>query len=246
MNSFEPKKYLLLQIRHEPEVCAEEYQCFLQHSGLPAERLDIFNIYTRSDFDKEILNGYAALLVGGASEANVLQPQKYAFIDPAIKLMRDCAESGFPVFASCFGFQLAVLALGGRITDLVQHREIGTIPIELSAAATTDPLFASMPNPLTVVSVHQQSAVETPAACVALASTQACLHSFKVLNKPFWAFQFHPEVNLQTLIKRLTRYQEKYIRDSAVLKQILVNSVDTPIANTLPARFVDYVENSAK
>ncbi len=235
------KKYLLVQIREEAAVCAEEYQCFLRHSGLSEESLDRLNIYQQDNFGKEILAGYDALIVGGASEANVLQPENYAFIDPAIKLMRYCAASGFPVFASCFGFQLAVLALGGKITNALGHRETGTIPIKLSAAAGSDPLFAAMPNPLAVVSVHQQSAIEVPAGCIKLASTTECLHSFRVKNKPFWAFQFHPEVNLQTLTERLSHYQGKYTNNSAALAEILDNAVDTPAANTLPAKFVSYI-----
>ncbi len=235
------KKYLLLQIRHEPEVCAEEYQCFLRHSGLTEDCLDVFNIYQKNEFGKDILTGYDALMVGGASEANVLEPEKYAFIRPAIKLMHHCATTGFPVFASCFGFQLAILALGGKITSSKQHQETGTIAINLSASAAEDPLFQSMPNPLTVVSVHQQSATQVPAGCIELASSGVCLHSFRVKNKPFWAFQFHPEVNLQTLTERLSRYQGKYTTDSAALAEILAHAVDTPAANTLPTKFVSYI-----
>ena len=242
MSAVKPKRYLLLQIRDDAAVCAEEYQCFLQHSGLAAENLDVFNIYKHTDFGIEILDGYAGLLVGGASEANVLQPELYSFIEPAVKLMRHCADIGFPVFASCFGFQLAVLALGGEISNCVQYRETGTVAVDLSKAAATDPLYKAMPDPLIVVSVHQQSATDLPDGCELMASTAACLHSFRVKNKPFWAFQFHPEVNLQTLIERLSRYQEKYTSNSARLDEVLAAAVDTPEANTLLAIFIGYVE----
>ncbi|MCF6263435.1 MAG: type 1 glutamine amidotransferase [Xanthomonadales bacterium] len=236
------KKYLLLQIRHNPEVCAEEYQCFLQHCGLAEAQLDVFNIYQHTEFSAEILQGYSALLVGGASEANVLEPEKYAFVTPAVALLKYCAAVSFPVFASCYGFQLAVLALDGAITDNSDCQETGTIPLTLSAAAATDPIFTGLPDQFKVVSVHQQSAVQLPAGCTLLASTTKCLHAFRLTDKPFWAFQFHPEVNRKILIERLTRYQEYYTKDARGLNEVLSSVVETPESNSLPQRFIQYLQ----
>lgn len=236
------QKYLLLQIRHNPEVCAEEYQCFLQHCGLVQAQLDVFNIYQHTEFTAEILQGYSALLVGGASEANVLEPEKYAFVKPAVALLKHCAATSFPVFASCYGFQLAVLALGGAITDNPRCAETGTIPLTLSNAAGSDPIFSGLPDQFKVVSVHQQSAEQLPPDCTLLASTTKCLHSFRLTGKPFWAFQFHPEVNRKTLIERLSRYQEYYIKDAAGLNEVLSGVVETPESNSLPRRFIQSLQ----
>ena len=237
-------KYLLMQIRHDPEVCAEEYQCFLKHCGLSPERLDVFNIYQHTAFDADVLQGYAALLVGGASEANVLEPEKYAFVNPAIRLLKHCADTAFPVFASCYGFQLAVLALGGEITDARRCHETGTIPLTLAEAATEDPVFSGIADQFLAVSVHQQSAEVLPENCTLLADTDKCLHSFRLIGKPFWAFQFHPEVDRQTLVERLTRYKERYTVDTAGLNAILDNATETPESNSLPRRFIEWLENT--
>ena len=236
------KKYLLLQIRHDPEVCIEEYQSFLRHSGLRAEQLDVFNIYQHTEFGMEILTGYSALLVGGASEANVLKPEKYPFVTPAIALLSQCARTGFPVFASCYGFQLAVLALGAEVIDSARCHEAGTVALDLTKAATTDPIFAGAPNPLMAVSVHRQSTETLPNQCELLASTAACIHAFRVKGKPFWAFQFHPEVDLQILIDRLTRYQQRYTSGAGMLHEVLDKAVDTPEANALLQKFIAFVE----
>ncbi|MCF6226045.1 MAG: type 1 glutamine amidotransferase [Xanthomonadales bacterium] len=236
------KKYLLLQIRNHPEVSAEEYQCFLQHCGLSAAELDVFNIYQHTEFSAEILQGYSALLVGGASEANVLELEKYPFVKPAIALLKHCVAVSFPVFASCYGFQLAVLALGGRIVDDSDCHETGTISLTLAAAAATDPVFSGLPDQFKAVSVHQQSAVELPQDCTLLASTTKCLHAFRLTGKPFWAFQFHPEVNRKTLIERLTRYQECYTKDARGLNEVLSSVVETPESNRLPRRFIQYLQ----
>ncbi len=238
------KKYLLMQIRHDPEVCAEEYQCFLKHCGLAASELDVFNIYQHTEFEAEVLDGYAALLVGGASEANVLKPEKYAFVNPAVRLLKHCADVSFPVFASCYGFQLAVLALGGEITNNPDCHETGTVPLTLATAAVDDPLFNGIPDQFEAVSVHQQSAKVLPAGCTLLVDTSKCLHSFRVTGKPFWAFQFHPEVDRQTLVARLTRYKERYTSDAVALNAVLDNAAETPESNSLPRRFIMWLETA--
>lgn len=241
-------KYLLIQIRHDPAVCAEEYQCFLKYCGLASHQLDVFNIYQHAEFGVEVLDGYAALLVGGASEANVLKPKKYAFVNPAIRLLKHCVDVSFPVFASCYGFQLAVLALEGKITNNPDCYETGTVPLTLATAAVDDPVFKGIPDQFQAVSVHQQSAEVLPAGCTLLADTDKCLHAFRVTGKPFWAFQFHPEVDRQTLVERLARYQERYTADVAKLQEVLNDAVETPESNSLPKRFIDWVvsKNSAE
>ena len=62
------------------------------------------------DAEAQVAPGYDALLVGGASEASVLEPENYPSVPHCINLLRHCIDVDFPVFASCFGFQLAVLA----------------------------------------------------------------------------------------------------------------------------------------
>ena len=128
-------KILLLQIRDQSRVRIEEYESFISYSGLAPYQIDILNAFDTPAFDSSILNGYDALFVGGASEASVLEPDKYPFVESGIQLLQFCIEHRIPVFASCFGFQLAVLALGGDIIRDKKNYEMGTIPIQLSETA---------------------------------------------------------------------------------------------------------------
>jgi len=41
-----------------------------------------------------------------------------------------------------------------------------------------------------------------PQGCAPLADTDACPHVFRVRERRFWAFQFHPEVDRATLVER--------------------------------------------
>lgn len=97
-------RLLLLQIRHDPRVRREEFESFVRYCRIRSDELDTLNVFERRNFGREVLDGYDALLVGGASEASV------DLFQTALNCCDIVSKINFPVFASCFGFQLAVLA----------------------------------------------------------------------------------------------------------------------------------------
>jgi GMP synthase (glutamine-hydrolysing) len=234
-------KVLLLQIRKQPRVRKEELASFIAYSGLQADQFDVLNVFDTNDFGTEVLDGYDALFVGGASEASVLEPETYPFVAPSIRLLQHCIDMDLPVFASCFGFQLAVLALGGVIIRDQADFEMGTLPISLTDSAATDPIFHDVPDCFPAVSVHKERATALPEQCEVLAYTEACVHAFKVAGKPFWAFQFHPELDRATLVERLTIFKAQYTDGDDHLDKVLQNTVETPDSNRLVKKFVERV-----
>ncbi|GGB98826.1 aminotransferase [Marinobacterium zhoushanense] len=234
-------KLLLLQIRDGEQVRHEEHQSFANYCQVAPEQIDILNVFDTPSFTADAADGYDALLVGGASEANVLEPQRYPFVSDAQRLILNSLQQDLPVFASCFGFQLAVLALGGEILHRDQGFEMGTLPISLTPAAIDDPLFSNVPNPFMAVSVHRQYTDRLPERCEVLAYTEQCIHAFRVRGRRFWAFQFHPEVDKRILVERLTYYKAHYTDGDDHLQAVLDNAVETPYSNHLMTAFVDRV-----
>jgi GMP synthase (glutamine-hydrolysing) len=234
-------KILLLQIRDTQRVRDEELASFVAYSGLDGSQIDVLNVFDTPDFGSEVIDNYDALFVGGASEASVLEPDRYAFVAPSIRLLQHCIDAELPVFASCFGFQLAVLALGGTIVRDAADYEMGTIAINVTQEAANDPLFRDTPDGFRAVSVHKERAPELPDSCELLALTEACPHAFRVRSKPFWAFQFHPEVDRVTLIERLTIYKAHYTDGDEQLSLVLASTLETPESNRLVGKFVDRV-----
>ena len=108
-------KILLLQIREDQKVRQEELESFAKYSELDITQFEVLNVFDKPSFGTEVLDDCDALFVGGASEANVLKPQEFPFVNDAIKLIYAAKERSLPTFASCFGFQLAILAFGGEI-----------------------------------------------------------------------------------------------------------------------------------
>lgn len=234
-------KILLLQIRDDQAVRKEEHQSFARFSELSLNQIEILNVFDTPSFSFSIADKYDAVYVGGASEASVLEPEKYPFVPQLISFLEYLIEIKKPVFASCFGFQLGVLALDGTITHHPKDFEMGTYQISLTDKAKDDVLLKHIPNNFWAISVHQEKASEVPLTCDLLGYTKDSTHIFKVKNAPFWAFQFHPEVDKDVLISRLRIYQEKYTDNGDHLEEVINSVVDTPESNRLPKIFIDEV-----
>lgn len=235
-------RILYLQIRQDRLTRAEELQEFVVYSGMEASQFTVLNVFDTPFFQSDCVDPYDALFVGGSSDASVLDPQGYPFVKPAQNLMAYCETHSVPVFASCFGFQLAVEALGGKVILDAEHMEMGVYRLQLSALAHEDLLFHDSPHEFMVISGHKERALKLPSQMVCLASTVQCpYHAFKVNDRPFYGFQFHPELNPQDLASRIRRYKAQYLENDAHLEQILAALRETPESNQLLSKFVDRV-----
>lgn len=234
-------KILLMQIRDDDVVIAEEHDSFARHSGLRKEQFSLLNVFETPAFPANRVDAFDALFIGGSSNVNVLKTDQLPFIQNAAEMLFYCIEIAKPVFASCFGHQLVVKALGGEIISDADEHEMGTIPIRLTAKARTDLLYHDVPDGFLAVSVHQERALETPSGCELLAYTDMCIHGLKVKEKPIWTTQFHPEVDKQVLVERLTRYAKKYTSGADQLQSVIDSAKETPESNRLLKNFVDRV-----
>jgi GMP synthase (glutamine-hydrolysing) len=214
----------------------------MRYSQLDAEQFAVLNTFKTPAFEVTCIKGYDALLVGGSSDASVTQPERYPFVKDAKRLLLYCLEKSIPVFASCFGFQAAVEALGGRVMVDAATMEMGTYLLHLTEAAATDVLFHDVPERFWAVSGHKERALSLPEGAVLLAYSERCpYHAFRMAGKPFYGFQFHPEVDAADLTTRITRYQNRYLESAEALAQILQGLQETPIANQLIGKFVDRI-----
>jgi GMP synthase (glutamine-hydrolysing) len=233
---------LYLQIRQDSLTRAEELQEFVVYSGLDASQFTILNVFDTPEFKPSCVDNYNALFVGGSSDASVLDPHRYPFVQSAKSLMTYCAAASVPVFASCFGFQLAVEALGGQVIADPAQMEMGVYPMQLSAIAQEDLLLHDIPNPFMAISGHKERALTLPTQTLCLASTERCpYHAFRMIDRPFYGFQFHPELNPQDLALRIQRYKAQYLENDDHLEKILAALCETPESNQLISKFVDRI-----
>jgi GMP synthase (glutamine-hydrolysing) len=238
-------KILLLQAREDQETRQEELDEFVRLSRLQPEQFTILDVFATPQFSVDCLAGHDALFVGGSSDASVLNPVRFGFVEDAKRLMGYCVDQEVPVFASCFGFQVVVEALGGQVILDKAAMEIGALPMKLTAAAREDPLFHDLPDQFMAIVGHKERAVQLPEGAIHLAGTELCpYHALKIPGKPFYGFQFHPEMNHTDLIARFTRYRDRYLDqddDLENLDEILGSFQETPEANQLIEKFIERI-----
>lgn len=236
-------KILLLQIREDALTSEEERQEFLRFGRLQPEQMTCLNAFAEPAFSPDLVEGYDALFVGGSSDASVLKPDIYPFVNHS-KAMLQCAyDHDIPVFASCFGFQLAVEQFGGKVILDKANMEMGIHTVQRLPIAEKDILFHDVSDQFWVVSGHKERAETMPEGAIVLAATQKCpFHAFKMQGKRFYGFQFHPEVDKQDLITRITRYQNRYLEDDAALTSVIAGALhETTEASDLVYKFIERV-----
>eukprot|EP01080_Neovahlkampfia_damariscottae_P005015 gene5015-8613_t len=238
-------KVLYMQIREDKETCLEEFLSFVRYSKLKEENFTILNVFDTPKFDSSIIKDHHALFVGGSSDASVLKRDVYTFVDHCCELMKHCAEQDIPVFASCFGFQIACEALGGKVIEDVEGMEMGAYPIIHSDHTVNDILFSDVPNNFTALVGHRERAHILPENAISLGSTEKCpCQAFKIKDKNFYAFQYHPELDVKDMVARLERYCSRYPFEKLNGVKSIIDSlekVNTDHSNNLLEKFVERI-----
>jgi GMP synthase (glutamine-hydrolysing) len=151
-----------------------------------------------------------ALLVGGSGHFSVADPSA-VFFEPLADLLRGVVESSHPTFGSCFGYQLLVAALGGRVEHDPDCSEVGSFEVELTDDGRADPIFAAFPDRFVAQMGHLDRAVELPGGVVNLVKSARCPYqALRVDGAPVWATQFHPELDQAANLHRYRAYIERY------------------------------------
>lgn len=205
-------KVLLLQARNpEDPVREEERQSFATKTGLPLEQIVPHDLLSGPP-SIERVKSCDAVMVGGSGDYYVSKRSLPDF-DAQLELLATVAATGFPMFASCFGFQILVEALGGAIVHDPVNVEVGTYDLRLTAAGMEDPLLGCLPPVFAAQLGRKDRAERLPEGVLHLASSERSPYqSFRIPNQPIWATQFHPELDLETNRLRFDRYLKGYAR----------------------------------
>ena len=121
----------------------------------------------------------------------VYEDDVYRHLSDEIRLIRSALQANVPVLGVCLGSQLLAAALGARVSP--GTREIGWFPVELSAEASRDPLWAGIPSPFTPFHWHGD-AFDLPEGCVGLARSAHTACQAFVYRELAYGLLFHLEV----------------------------------------------------
>ncbi|MDG2423149.1 MAG: type 1 glutamine amidotransferase [Phycisphaerales bacterium] len=198
-------RYLLLQVRKPGDTMApHEVHGFAKHLRCPESNIQIHDLIsgqpTRSQLDD-----VDAVLLGGSGDFSVVTGGPW--LEPALETMRELHELSKPTFASCWGFQAFSLALGGSVVTDIQRAEVGSFDLRLTQIGLEDPVFSPMGETFCAQLGHQDIVERLPEGAHCLASSDRVANqAFCFPGKPIYGTQFHPELDLSTLLDRLRTY----------------------------------------
>ncbi len=113
------------------------------------------------------------------------------YADQAPPLERELLELGVPVLGICYGMQLLVHSLGGR----VEQAAVGEFGRSALAVRAPGRLLAGLPSEQTCWMSHRDTVFEPPPGFLTLASSDASpVAALESQERGIYGIQFHPEV----------------------------------------------------
>ena len=134
---------------------------------------------------------FAGIVAMGGS-MSVHDEHLHPWLGPEKRLIAEAVRAGTPYWGVCLGAQLLAASLGARVAPGAGP-ELGVLPVRLTAAAATDPVFAACPQAFTTLQWHGDT-YELPPGAVQLARSHAYEQQAFVLGRAY-ALQFHLEVS---------------------------------------------------
>ena len=236
-------KILLLQAReHDDPARIEEVQSFAIRAEVPADCITPHNLLDGPP-DRGAVDRFDLIFIGGSGHYYVSRgdlPRQDVFFGE----LREWVADKKPIFASCFGFQCLVEALGGSIVYDPKSMEVGTHELTLTDSGQKDELFCSLPARFFAQLGHKDRATSLPKGIVNLASSELSpLQAFRIDDTPIWATQFHPELDWETNRDRFIRYLDGYAAHMSEVEQqeLLEAYHDSPESNQLLVQYLRLV-----
>jgi GMP synthase (glutamine-hydrolysing) len=118
-----------------------------------------------------------------------------------IDFARTAFTAGVPIWGSCWGVQLATVALGGTVRRNPRGRELGVArAITTTAAGRSHPLLATRPAVFDALCSHIDELEQLPPGAEVLAQNELCPIQALAVELPsgaiFFGTQYHPEFTL--------------------------------------------------
>lgn len=145
---------------------------------------------------------YEAVLVLGG-KAHPYEDEAHLWLAPEVEYLERVLDEEVPALGVCLGAELIARAAGGRVERALEP-EIGWFPVELTAAAETDPVFSGLPRRFPSFQWHEYTAGVPPGA-VELARNDSGSQAYR-LGRALWGVQFHPEVRFDQLVGWIRSY----------------------------------------
>lgn len=205
------RPFLLLASREDDAAADSEVAAFRRCGGLPADGLHRVRLEA-GPMPSIDLDDYSGVLVGGSPFTSSDPEDEKSAVQVRVEkeisqLLDELVERDFPYLGACYG----VGTLGvhqGAVVDTTYGEPVSAVAVTLTPEGLTDPLLAGMPPTFDAYVGHKEACTKLPASATLLASSPSCpVQMFRVRSN-LYATQFHPELDVQGLVERITLYQD--------------------------------------
>ena len=232
-------RFLLLSTRAEDLAADEEYEAFLQCSGLPPERLHRIRMEA-GPLPALDLDDWAGIFIGGgpfnsSDPEDEKSPVQHRVERELEALLDEVVARDFPFLGACYGVGTLGVHQGG-VVDRTFSEPISAVTIALTDAGCDDPLLAGMPAEFDAFVGHKEACTVLPPSAVLLAGSPACpVQMFRVKDNVY-ATQFHPELDVPGIVTRVRVYQHAGYFEPAEMNDLIATL--TPAVVTEPGRIL--------
>ena len=205
------KPFLFLGIRAQDGAADDEYAAVLRCAGL--DEGDLRRVRLERDVLGPVdLDAWSGIVVGGGPW-NISDPQDSKAPEQVRgeARLRDLAlqvvEADFPFLGACYGVG-TLGTLAGGVVDRQWSEPIGAVTVSLTPEGTEDPLLGALPPTFDAFLGHKEAVSRLPDDAVLLASSATCpVQAFR-LGEHVHATQFHPELDVASIVMRIETYQD--------------------------------------
>ena len=133
----------------------------------------------------------AIVAMGGPMSVN--DEEELPWLGAEKALIAEAVRAGLPFFGACLGVQLLAVSLGAEVAP-GPAPEVGILPVFLTEAAASDPVFADLPPELLTLQWHGDT-FSLPDGAVLLASSPAYPNQAFRWGRSAYGVQFHLELS---------------------------------------------------
>ena len=173
---------LLLDCHKDRRRDSEKIDSALRRGG--AQSVELFEV--RKLQWPETLTDYDATVISGADGYH----SRHFWIRKLKEIINEFQEFDRPILGVCYGNQLLGEMYGHQLIDL-DEPEVGWVPVTLTDAGTSDPLFSGFPNAYPVFQHHKRAIRESEKLNV-LARSASCVQAIRYAPI-IYGVQFHAE-----------------------------------------------------
>ncbi|UYO51496.1 type 1 glutamine amidotransferase [Rhodopseudomonas palustris] len=198
----------------------------------PTLAIDLFSPADEADRLPAPLNSYDGVVITGSS-LHIYRAEPS--VTRQIDFLREVFDVGVPVFGSCWGLQLGVVAAGGTVIPNPKRREVPFArSVTLTAAGKMHQMHQSRPGAFDALAIHLDVvSVLPPESVITAFNDMAAVQAveFRSGRSLFWGVQYHPEFELPYMASILRRNASSLVAEAAFSSEgelaELVNAMDS-------------------